>query len=416
MFRKAGVADADIAPQTLQMVIRESFGSPWISAQIFIVDFGNLFGRIDIDGTETVTVTFASIDDPNGLSFTLQVSSKSDSITSDAKKRIVTFDLISPEFLSGAVTTVGNGFHDMKASEMVKKVYEQYMTPITEKPLHTSETDTKLDLVIPQLNVWETMEMLCRHGFRATRYQTSLYRFAETRKGFHFVNMEELMQNALDSNDRHNFIYRADPRVDLPGKVRTDILNFSLDKSDDFHGRIHSSIHRADTKTISILERNAITTKFDSRKFFMQAPFSTPETTPALIDTNTLLDGYANTPTRTYSAFNEKDWTSNENGTKAYEYIPKRAMYDRLLNNSSMTIDILGNTSIVPGSIANLSVPKASIDSQQEEETYIPGNYLVFGITHHIKPEEDTYLQKLALVRDSIKDNPENRNVPRNKV
>ena len=394
----------DLSTRAMNMTIAESMTSPYISGSLEILDFTDEIGRLDIDGTEKIAMGFKSTDKDEFLTFDLRISKVGISAANDLKKRTLIFQLVSPEFLAGATTTVGTGFVNERVSEIAKKVIGENLD--TDKLLSCHDTDKKMDIVIPQLNVWETMEMLCDCAYNDTSHQTSLFHFGETRDGYHFVNVEELI------DDLHNedavwpeFLYRSDVRLDLPGSDRKDILNQSFNKSNDFRERIHSSIHRADTKTISILDRTYRKAEFDSRKFVEGRFTSTENELPGLPDTDGLLDLYATKPTRVYSLFSSRDWSVNGLGAPIHTYSPKRLFYQRLLAHSAMGIEVIGNSDMKPRTFVEIVLPRMQIHEYEDEELYIPGRYLVSGVSHNIDIVENVYTQTLALMRDSLLDN-----------
>ena len=394
----------DISTRTIEFKIDESISGSYISGSIEIIDFTDEIGRLDMDGTEILTVGFKSIDRDEFLRFDLRVSKASASAIDDLKKKTIILSLVSPEFLEGATTTVGTGFVSMKVSEMAETILKEHLD--TDKEMTFHESDKNMDIVIPQLNVWEAMDMLCDCAFNDTGHQTSLFLFGETRDGYHFYNLEELVDDLHNTNTEWpRFIFRSDVRSIRPGGSRQDIINQSMHKMNDFRERIHSGIHRADTKTISILDRTYTKSEFDSRSFVEEQFTSTETQHPGLIDTDGLIDLYGRHPTRVYSMFSGRDWSANELGAPVHTYSPKRFFYQRVMAHSAMGIDILGDSDVKPLSLVDIAVPRFQIHEDTDEELYIPGRYLIAGISHNVNVVDNAYTQTLSLFRDSLFDN-----------
>ena len=403
----------DISTRTLELKIDESVTSPYMSGRIEIIDFADELGRLDMDGTERVNVSLKSIDREEFIEFSLAVSKVFAASEDDLKKKNVVVSLVSPEFLAGATATVGRGFVNRKVSEMAKMVFDESLA--TDKRIVTChESDKKMDIVVPKCNFWETMEMLCDCAYNDSAHQTSLFFFGETRDGYHFVNLEELIED-LHNTDAEwpRYLFRSDARAVRPGGSRQDIINKTLSRNNDFRERIHSGIHRADTKTISILDRTYRERPFDSRTFVGETFTSTEPEHPGLIDTDGLLDAYATTPTRVYSMFSYPDWSANGIGSNFHTYTPKRLFYQRVMAHSSMGIDILGDSDLKPMTLVDIVVPRLQIqeDPADSEEIYLPGRYLVAGISHNVNVIDNVYTQTLSIMRDSLLDNQDRTDI-----
>lgn len=393
----------NILPQLTLFSFIEDMEIPNIKGIVSFIDNTNAFGRTDFDGLETVNAVFKSLgpEDPE-IDITFRVFRTDLKTSDDRTKQIITLSLVTPEHYPGSIKEVKNGFVGMTISDMVKTVYDEHIAANVEnpKPFNVHETTNSLNIVVPQMSPNEAMYFLRKKAFRQGEFQTSIYHFYEDRDQFNFTNLEQTIVENRKKAIEFNYV----PMASYGGKHceqnEGDIISLNLSPMKDYLLDLKTGLHVSETKEIDILARTYIKKTFKSTDIFKGTKSMDEEARYS--DTEEFLNKFvADDVPVSYTIFNDANFTGITDFAINY-YGPKLYMHNAF-NQVIATARVHGDTTLKPGMMVNLNIPKATAVEEEDEQPYLAGKYLITAVAHNI--EGELYSNILTLKKDSYKNN-----------
>ena len=193
----------DISALIIEFNLYESIFNSSVTGSMVIVDTQNLIAKLPIQGTERVSFkistklendfddTVINCTESNGTAMhvyavTDKKQNESDNVLS------YTIHFASREFVRNLRTKVSESFNG-RMDQMVNKIFSDPEYLDSQKTLHYQQTRNQDKIVIPNLNPFDAISLMCRRSLpEIYRSKGAGYLFYETTKGFHFRSWESL--------------------------------------------------------------------------------------------------------------------------------------------------------------------------------------------------------------------------------
>ena len=192
----------DINHMVAEFNIYESIFSSSVTGSAVIADTRNLIGNLPIQGTERLSFKLTSkqandspencIDctETNGHPMHIYKLANREQVNDQTQKYTLYF--ASREFVRNLRTRVSESFEG-RMDQMVTKIFKDPDYLDSRKTLYFQKTRNKDKVVIPNLNPFDAIGLLCKRALPDSKSDKGAgYLFYETTKGFHFRTWDNL--------------------------------------------------------------------------------------------------------------------------------------------------------------------------------------------------------------------------------
>ncbi len=386
----------------------ESIDSPAASMTISVIDGVALRTTLPLIGGETVTYnlsdTHRSSDRIKGAMTLYKMSNK---IRIQQNVDGYSTFMTSEELLKDQYTLVSNAFDTRKIDDMVRKIFDEHIAPISSKKLVTIEpTDGLFTNAFPRISPFSCLKYLSDEAKAADRKSTSNYFFFENNRGYHFVSFQYLirqppkrkfylLEDYLENDrqyDRQRIVSIQEPvSFDLmdgvsQGQFGTQVL--SLDPvakrfrtSQYLYDKDYSSVdHTSSNPRLSPQTSKAFGTKISREKFIVSNSYrgSVP-----------------------FVAERESDTENDFRRRQEFLGFETASKADLLSNVTKVMVH--GDSGIAAGDTIELVVPQSgeSRMTRRQFDGFVGGKYLVTAVAHRFGGAGLTYGTVMECVKDS---------------
>ena len=202
----------DINHMVAEFNIYESIFSSSVTGSLVIVDTKNLIGNLPIQGTERLSFKLSSKQTNTSPENTIDCTEKSghpmhiyklankEQLNDTTQKYTLYF--ASREFVRNLRTRISESFEGTM-DQMVNKIFKDPNYLDSRKTLHYQKTRNKDKVVIPNLNPFDAIGLLCKRSLPDSSTDKGAgYLFYETTKGFHFRTWDNLCAEKNNSKGR----------------------------------------------------------------------------------------------------------------------------------------------------------------------------------------------------------------------
>ena len=291
-------------------------------------------------------------------------------------------------------------------SEQVQVIYDDYYATEgegTQKEIVIHDTDGPQVVVIPDYKPEEAMHLMTRRSYSAT-YPSNMYRFFENRDKYHFINIEQWIEDfPTDEVSQPTYIYarsKADQTPQGEADKMNSVINMSFGSYTNTLDRINGGGYYRKVEEIDFQSRTISQYTYDHLEEFKE--YIWPDKTPEiqLRHTEEMITQHMN---KEHTSYVFKDYAEETGGTP-YGLRPT-PYYGEIHNNkvammneyaeSRITATIFGNNKIVAGSIIFLDIPMFKPSS--ETDTRLSERYIVESVKNEFI--ENSYYQNLTLIK-----------------
>ena len=425
----------DIKDQHVQLMYIESIPNQAIAGHAFLVDAVDFPTLLPMIGEEKISVSFTRAEPAKesnaflggklpSIKFEYPII-RLDGKNPDSgsrKRQTYTLHYCSKLPFINLNNLVYRSFKNMKYSDMVKKIFEQYIQEegTSTKPLIIEETKNSGDLHLSNISPLSAIRKIASRSI-SKEDNGFLYVFYEGRDAYYFVTLHKLMKQDpqitlscelknVSKDSAGSFLLDRD--VD---KQLYNVDNYTRENSFSVLSSAMSGEGTSSLWTIDPLIRRHYYNEFDLRgkdgagddywKKFPHLGDKKPWT-----DKNKMFI----TPRRNMSYMITDFETSTDDyfSSRSYEQ-PANVPEDHLLHRISMinqldrntiTTTITGDPRVNVGCVVKFNVPEmlGVTDKKRPEmkDAWIQGNYLVLAVAHHFENED--YKMTMKLVRDGF--------------
>ena len=390
----------------------ETIMSPMCTAKVDVVNTGNtidgrgLYNGLPIRGGERVyykvkTPVEAEAEQEEHLENVLYVN-KVTNVISDKGVETFTLHLVSRESLSNEQSRVTQKFYgqtiDKSISEIVKLV-----EPLKQEKFE--ETENIYNFIGNLRKPFTIILWLASKAIPvgATSKSAGFF-FWQTRKGFHFRSVENMIEKAVEEKDKLQKYYYSqsvDPSLEDSLQNATKVLAFSVQEDSDVLTDLHSGV-----KSTYRIFFNPVTFEFTQpqNSVFKEKPASTlgvpeeeepkvadPENIPANMMASRIISSVYDVGTLDVGVSTAINYDQVDSTSQA---ITRYGM----LFNTQVTLTVPTNTTLVAGDAIMVFFPKTT-DDEPVTDDRISGIYIIKDLTHLFLPNAS--YTALKVVRDT---------------
>ena len=400
----------------MQLYYYESLLQDAIFVDYMFVDSGNtvkgksLMEGLPVHTSEEFKVEF---EDNNNVSLKSDlIVNKVSTVELENAKTVVTFNLVTEEFLTNENTHV-NKRMDGKISDHVKLILEDENYLATEKKLDIEETDNDFNFIPNKKKPYYTMNWLSTKGVPSKdgkKGDSAGFFLFETSKGYHFKSIDSLFAQkqkkkyiytgSTDSGgvvpagyDGKILEHKADNRINLQDKLKMGAFNTKIVRFDPFN-----CFYEEEEKSAKEAEAGTTTGGKNLPKISKKFADKSTRTTYMLVDKGVLPSGD-----------NEEQIKKNEEETLDQKNVINQSIrrYNQMYS-AMETITIAGDFSLHAGDAIWVDTPAVEKDHCGHEMNRENGGlYIISDLCHYVSSKE-TYT-KMNIIRDSFGRKPKGR-------
>jgi len=386
--------------------IYESIYTPYITADVNIIDGTSLKESMNLCGGEDFNIQILGYGNDNPLTYNFKLAEIGASIVADnLRSKTMNLRMYSKEYVINGALALSKSY-STSTSNIVNDIISNSLG--SKKKVYTEPTKDLPVVVIPYLSPFTALDFI-RQRTASTVDMGSPLMFFENQKGFFFTTIKSILKNnGAGSSEVISFFQKEGISTNIKGSQGSisDINAHKLfaNYTTQTPVNINFLLDRGGLNTfVSELDLN---TKAFRRRLFTNVPVNKSFTDPADKSNSLLTDAIV----KQYGQYSNKGFlvpfakyrdADNKTNNFVYDTLPEKYSYTNLLSQQKTFIDIPGNTKIMAGSVIYLNIPRhdSSFDNKDKNE-YDSGRYLVSSVRHSISNLVDSkYDTHLELIR-----------------
>jgi len=393
-----------ILNQIQSIDIYESIFTPYITADVNIVDGDSMKENLNLSGGEDFTIQFLGYGNDIPLTYNFKLTEIGAAIVADnLRSKTMTLRMYSSEYLTSSAKTISKSYNT-SAEGIIKDIIGNVLG--SKKKISVEPTKDLPVTVIPYLSPLTAISLV-RQRVSSTVDTGSPLLFFENQKGFFFTTVHSILnKNGAGASEVQTFFQKEGISSNVKGSQGT-ISDINA------HKLFANYTVKTPVNTQYLLERGGVNTaisEFDlntktyRRRVFTNSALNNTDSKDSKKSplTDTLLNEYGKFVNKAFLVpFAKYKDTDNSTQNYVYETLAEKYSYTSLLSQQKTYIDIPGNTKIMAGSIVQLSIPRhdSSFDNKDKNE-YESGRYMVSSVRHSISNLADSkYDTHLELIR-----------------
>lgn len=392
--------------------IYESIYTPYVIADVGILDGASLKENLNLSGGEDFKIKFLGYGNDEPIEYSLKLGDISGIVTADnLRSKNYKIRMYSSEYLLNSAKVVSKSY-----STSTENIVKDIIGTVLESKKSVSVEPTK-DLpvvIIPYLNPLTAVSFI-RQRSVSTNNQASPLLFFENRHGYFFTSVYSILQaGGAGSKIVDTFFQREAISTNVKGSEGT-ITDINA------HKLFSSYTVKTPVNVVNLLEDgglNSVISDYDlNTKTYRRRVYTNTPTNSEFVDftkgTNSLLTGKISERYAQYTGkgfllpFAKYKDTDNPTNHFMYDSLAEKYSYTNLLAQQKTYIDIPGNTRITAGSIVELIVPRHdSLFDKKDSNEVESGRYLVSSVRHTLNilmdSKYDTHLELIRYGRGTL--------------
>ena len=433
----------DIKGLMAEFNIYESIYKSAITGSVVITDSINLIGRLPIQGTERLSFKLSNkgahrhehiVDCTERSGHPMHIYKLTNKQQVSEGVQIYTLHFCSREFLRNIRTKVSQAYSGT-FDTMVKSIFEDKNYLDSRKILYTEKTRNQDKIVIPNLNPFAAIGLLCQRSL-ADNKKGSGFHFFETTKGFHFRSWESMcVDDAGQPRDVKQVFRFFMGKVDDPnltpekGHKHADKIVHQYTAVEQY--RFINNFHDVAANTAlgtyghRVITHNIYDKSYTTDDYHYHKSFSDTQHTDkkrnnfAVVDSPVDWDmvegdgsrqkGVSDYPesrvtVQPTTRFAHGEDTGNFGIDVAQDGViegERIAQQNQVHAGTKLELLVKGQSALQPGDVIEFqirAVDKDNIDGQQDPQ--FAGRYIITKIRHRVTSED--YVQVLQCSKDSV--------------
>ncbi len=385
---KADGTEYDVSYHVVMLEVYQSLFTPSVVCRMELNDRTNVLAKAGLTGREEWTLTFQNNITLQPTVLTMHPLKIEDiSPRPDLQGQQYLIICSSKEAFVDLATYVQKSYKTT-ISSIVEDVYRGFLQ--TKKPLNIECTAGIPSLIIPNLTAFQTLAFLRARAVSASRPASAFVSF-ESLEGFHFVNLESLIDNEAEYSYKlqNSSVLEADPL-----SKQDTLIGYKQSRKFDIQdlliaGGVGSVTSEYNIRTKSFTETNIS----PSEKSLNWAKLN-----PNRANANIGINFQGVKPS--YLTFYDPD----RNEPQVSLHRGERLAFLSDLMQNQLEVDIPGNVDIFPGSVIYLDIGDFSVSPESRPKGAQSGKYLVADVLHTI--DRGVRLSsKLTLFKESLLQN-----------
>ena len=368
----------DLLAQCKGINIFESLTSPVIFAELEIADSMGLYQSFPIIGEEYVLIKFKTPSSKTSSKYLLRVNKI---INKEVKQNNMmmtyTLQLLSVELIRNSTRLMTLSYKDT-IDNLIKQITNDGLG--TEKPIKVSKTSGIEEGIITKLRPLEAIDFLRRRAV-SNEYPSSSFVFYESRDGFVFTTVEELIEKgskSLEGYSDKEFFFDTNRNINLKDVSFRNILAYNQVSFADTISKAQEGGIANEVNTFDLVTGNVKNLKYkdDGSTSFKQLDKNgAPTNSTSFINKNS----------NTTSVKQLIPISSDMSTTKRPEKVSLLTAFAQNITQNIIRIHIYGDSEIQVGDVIKCMLPSAVVgESSNKLSRLESGNYLVAKVRHII--------------------------------
>ena len=378
--------------------IYESLLSPYIKAELTIVDSANLLEAMPIIGQEKIELTI--IEGNNAIRRNFYVGSVTNFIKANNQAAMYVLKLITPEQMMNSLLLVSQSFSGT-IDESIDKIVTDYLKS---KIAKKDKSVGNYSVIVPNWNPFQAIDWLAR---RAINTKKMPYAFYETwKEGFMFESYDTMFKKKT----YNRFVHKGGTTAESDADNQAASYNVAFDYDmRDFGNTYKNTLRGAFGAGMWVVDIATKSYKFVQYKYADDFKKKTHLDQREFINPDFKVEGRKiseydaihYTLNKNTKAFGEKVVNNYNNEGEVTKLETDPFVYQLTLNKINMSVR--GRSDLCPGKIIEFAIDRTKptvYGNTKDENEYISGKYLVLN-THH-KMSSGKFVTVLDVVRDSL--------------
>jgi hypothetical protein len=386
----------------------ESLDSPTISMTISVIDGAAVRTTLPIIGGEIVSYNISdSYQSSDRIRGNMRLYKLSNKIR--VQQNVDAYDIFmtSDELLRDQYTLVSNSFDNRNVDEMVRKIFDNHIAPISSKKLVTIEpTEGLFTSAFPRMSPFSSLKYLSDEAKSADRRSTSNYFFFENYRGYHFVSFQYLIKQPI----KRKFYLLEDYIENDRQYDRQRVISIQEPVSFDMMDGVTSGQFGT-----QVLALDTVAKRFRSSQYLYNRDFSSVDHSsknPRISPQTSRIFGssisrekfiVSNSYRGSLSFVSERESDTQNDYRRRQEFLGfETASRADLLSNVTKVM-VHGDSGIAAGDTIEILVPQSgeSRITRRQFDGFVGGKYLVTAVAHRFGGAGATYGTVMECVKDS---------------
>ena len=404
----------NIINQLIELNIYQSIDSPFMSGNIVLSDAAGVAELLPLLGQERLLFSLKTPGHESSVNF-----NDYHAIIYNVEKRFQTTDreqtLIvnwtTLEHYKNLRTKISKSFKG-NISSMVSEILSSDNFLGSKKPLHIDTTKNIRKFVIPNLNPFQTINLLKEEAISTE--MSPHFLFFENPDGIHFRTLDSLIGSQGSLSVPHKNTYKSQPPDD-PKAVEAalgTILHWEAeDNSNNFLnvklGMLSSTLYYHD-----IFNKNIQKFDYDYNDTFKKRNSTNQENKgsgtlipQSKIDDKVITE-YTNSKIFVHPTASKDLHAGGTTDNNAEEWLQESISRELQRDYFTLKIETYGDTNIMCGDMINVLIPSNKpLPTSNSSDAYDPilsGRYLVTSLKHMVLPESSMHSMVMTVMKDSV--------------
>ena len=380
--------------------IYENIERNYIEGEITLVDAQDSFARLPIVSGDRIDVSFKTPSAASSYTFSGSVYEIDSRVQPTQGTQIYVLKFISNEFLVNQRIKFSKAYNQMLISDMVDKIYEQYVSSSTQKKINIVPTLNTTSCVVPMQSPFKAMNWLSQWAVSPEYRDGASYVFFENRHGYYFGPIEALVDPNLISQPAASYkknITLTD-KTDIKEGHNT-IVEFDA-KGHDHLTSIVTGMYAGRIETHDIVLRQISSQSYNYFDEYSSMQHLEKGTLHNDNNLGAYTDSYVKYTPSHHAAY------PNQNSSRTNQTALVRNSQLAQYNDYISGVTVPGDSDRTIGEVIDIALPNASPnleDSSEGVDKYLSGRYLITALRHILnrKDNQVSHLTKMELSKDS---------------
>lgn len=385
--------------------IYQNMFSPFITAELVIVDGASFIEKYNISGNEDFEIEFQGYGTEETSKYKFKIVELVASVlVPNLRAKQVALRLVSDEFLVDSSTSIAKSYK-VGTKDIVTDIVKSFLK--SNKKLFVEDTKSISTIIIPYLSPFKALDFIKQRTV-SEKYKSSSFLFFENSNGFNFATVEGIVDKESKKNVQEFFQFESVSNS-IKGPLRTDkdlqhiFSNYTVSSNFD----LVSTFKNGGLKN-SITQYDLTTKKYQSRLFLNRPSdgifVDTTSNKNPLISDSVFQQYSSNNSKPLLIPFSKYKDTENPTSNFIFDNVAERICFASLFTQKRTYIDIPGNVLLGAGSVINLKVPRTNaLEKNKELNDMDSGLYLITACKHSITNADtakyDTHLELMRIGR-----------------
>lgn len=385
--------------------IYQNMFSPFITAELVIVDGASFIEKYNISGNEDFEIEFQGYGTEETSKYKFKIVELVASVlVPNLRAKQVALRLVSDEFLVDSSTSIAKSYK-VGTKDIVTDIVRSFLK--SNKKLFVEDTKSISTIIIPYLSPFKALDFIKQRTV-SEKYKSSSFLFFENSNGFNFATVEGIVDKESKKNVQEFFQFESvSNSIKGPSRSDKDLQHIFSNYTVSSNFDLVSTFKNGGLKN-SITQYDLTTKKYQSRLFLNRPSdgifVDTTSNKNPLISDSVFQQYSSNNSKPLLIPFSKYKDTENPTSNFIFDNVAERICFASLFTQKRTYIDIPGNVLLGAGSVINLKVPRTNaLEKNKELNDMDSGLYLITACKHSITNADtakyDTHLELMRIGR-----------------